>query len=211
MLHLDYLLNKYCKANSSQLPDHFNEIEKSTNLNTVQPRMSSDEMQGRLLSLLSKLVQPKLIIEVGTFTAYATAFLAEGLTPTGRIITIEKNKDLKPLIEKHIALAGIEHKVEVKYGDGLERLQEIIEPIDLIFIDAGKRDYSLYYNCIIDKVRTGGIIIADNTLWKGKVLDPSQDKVTRMLHNYNQQMKSDPKVEVLLLPYRDGITIMRKN
>ena len=210
MDHQDILLHKYCKANSSELPEYYEQIEKSTHLNTVQPWMSSDEMQGRLLALLSHLIRPKLIVEVGTFTAYATAFLAEGLYENGRIISIEKNKDLKPLIEKHIAMAGLENKVDVHFGNGLDRLEEITEVIDLIFIDAGKREYTTYYNTIIEKVRSGGLIIADNTLWKGRVLNPDYDKVTKTLHEYNQYVKSDPRIETLLLPYRDGVTIMRK-
>jgi len=210
MDHRDILLNKYCRANSSQLPSYYDQIEKSTHLNTVQPWMSSDEMQGRLLSLLSHLIRPKLIVEVGTFTAYATAFLAEGLSEKGKIITIEKNQDLKPLIEKHISMAGLEGKVDVRFGNGLDRLEEITSVIDLIFIDAGKREYKTYYNTIIEKVRPGGLIIADNTLWKGRVLHPDYDKVTKTLHEYNQYIKSDPRIETLLLPYRDGVTIMRK-
>jgi len=210
MLDLDILIRRYSEEHSSELPEFFNQILISTHLNTTYPDMASDQIQGRLLALLSNLLRPDLIVEVGTFTAYGTTFLAQGLSSKGKIITIEKNEDLKPLINKHLNLAGIHNKVEIKYGEALDILPQIQGSIDLAFIDANKGEYNNNYELIVKKVRSGGLIITDNTLWKGKVLEKEKNTKTNAIHNFNQMAASDSRVETLLLPYRDGLTIIRK-
>ena len=211
MIDIDPKVRQYCLNYASAIPKFYDQIQRSTQLKTVRPGMASDEIQGRLLALFSKMLEPELIVEVGTFTAYATAFLAEGLKPDGKLISIEKNRDLKPLIEEHLSLLPIEKEIDVQYGDALSILSNINGPIDIVFIDAGKREYSKYYELVISKVKSGGLIIADNTLWKGKVLESNHDKMTRAIHQFNETISEDKRVEALLLPYRDGLTIMRKN
>jgi len=209
-LELDPILRIYCEAHSSPPSPLLDKIERDTHLNQVKRMDSSDMLQGRLLSLFSHLTQPQLIIEIGTFTAYATGCLAEGLRENGRIISIERKDLYKPLIQENIQRLGISDRVEMKYGDAQVILKSIDEVIDLVFIDAAKHEYTEFYHLVIDKLRSGGLILADNTLWKGRVLEQEKDKMASSVHSFNQMVSQDPRVEVMMLPYRDGISIIRK-
>ncbi len=209
-LEIDPVLRRYCEAFSTPASESLLKVESSTHLKTTKPRDATDHIQGRLFSMLSHLVTPKCILEIGTFTAYATICLSEGLAPGGKIITIEKNERLVPLIKHHLSLSGISDVVDIKIGSALEILPQINEVIDLAFIDAQKREYADYYTLIIDKVRTGGLILVDNTIWKGKKLLSEQDHMTTAIHDFNTMIAKDPRVEVILLPYRDGVSIIRK-
>ena len=169
------LILKYCEDHSSQVPKSLSAIEKNTHLKTTKAQDSSDFVQGRILSFISKMLKPKAILELGTFTAYGTCCLAEGLSNGGKIITIEGNESYKEIIEDHIKLAGLSDVVTPLFGQAKEILLALSEAWDLIFIDANKLEYLDYYNLTVDQLRSGGLIIADNILWKGKVVEKNMD------------------------------------
>lgn len=200
----------YCEESSDDQGEVLYNLFRETNIKTMAPRMASGPIQGRFLSLMSNLLAPKKILEIGTFTGYATICMAEGLPDDGRITTIEVNPELNYLSDKYFRLAGIRDKVTSLIGNAKEIIPGLEEMYDLVFIDAKKKDYSLYFDLIIDKVNSGGIILADNVLWDGKVLDGSTDATSISLRAFNQKMKEDERVTSLLLPLRDGLMVMRK-
>jgi len=200
----------YCESVSDSPSDILHQLYRETHLKTLAPRMASGPVQGRFLSLFSKLVNPKQVLEIGTFTGYATICLAEGLAENGHIHTLEVNPELSHISDKYFKLAGIQDKVTRHIGDAKLLISELYRQFDIVFIDAKKKDYSLYFDLVIGKVRSGGFILADNVLWDGKVYQGSQDATTQSLRAFNQKVKEDPRVETLLLPLRDGLTIMRK-
>ena len=199
------------KATSPESPELIS-LGRETNLRTYMPRMLSGHLQGRILSLLSHLVQPKLILEIGTFTGYSASCLAEGLAPGGKLITIELNDEVIPIAKKHFDQSGIADKIIQQTGDAADLIQQITEPVDLAFIDADKENYERYWDLLFPKMRRGGIIIADNVLWSGKVLDPAekQDEETSGLIRFTQKALANPDSEQVLLPVRDGLLIIRK-
>ena len=209
-LDIDPILRKYCEDHSSKESELLTEIERFTHLNTVKRLDASDKIQGRLLSFISHLVRPSLIVEIGTFTAYATGCLAEGLASGGKILSIENDAKFEPMIREHLKLLNLEDKVDLIMGDALDILPKISAPIDLVFIDAAKYEYEAYFNLVIDKMPSGGIILADNILWKGRVLKMQKDKMTQAIHSFNQSIATDKRVQVVILPYRDGISLIRK-
>ncbi len=187
-------------------------LNRETYSRVLQPRMLSGHLQGRLLALLSKLVQPKTVVEVGTYTGYSALCLAEGLAPGGTLHTIEVNDELEDMIRSYIAQAGLEDRMVLHIGEAAAVLSGLAGPFDLVFIDADKENYSLYYDLVIDNVRPGGLVVADNVLWSGQVLKPDrgQDAETKALVAYARKVMADPRVEPLLLPVRDGLMIARK-
>ena len=209
-LDIDVILRRYCEDYSSTESRGLNEIERQTHLHTVKRLDASDTIQGRLISFISHLIRPELIVEIGTFTGYATGCLSEGLAPNGRIISIEQNDLFKDMIERNLESLGISDRVDMKYGDALTILPTIDSEIDLIFIDAAKYEYEAYFDLTIDQLRSGGVILADNVLWKGRVLERNKDKMTTAMHKFNVKIKNDQRVEVVILPYRDGISLIRK-
>ena len=200
----------YCQSVSDEQGDVLYNLYRETYLKTMAPRMASGPVQGRFLSLLSNLLGPKNILEIGTFTGYATICMAEGLAADGHITTIEVNPELNYISDKYFQQAGIRDKVTSLIGNAKEIIPDLDMMFDLVFIDAKKKDYALYFDLIIDKVKPGGIILADNVLWDGKVLDGSKDATSVSLRKFNQKVKDDPGVSCLLLPLRDGLMIMRK-
>lgn len=173
--------------------------------------MLSGHYQGRLLSFLSKMVQPRLIVEVGTFTGYATLCLAEGLADDGVIHTIEVNRELEETLNSHFALTDVGKKVQVHFGDAVPILADFpYNNIDLVFIDADKKNNYTYFRSIFDKVRSGGLIIIDNVLWKGKVYGEEKDADTQLIRKLNDEIAADGRVEKLILPVRDGLLVIRK-
>ncbi len=200
----------YCENASDAQGEVLYNLYRETYLKTMAPRMASGPVQGRFLSLLSHLLQPKSILEIGTFTGYATICLAEGLADDGHVTTIEVNPELNYISDKYFKLAGIRDKVTSLIGNAKEIIPELGGKYDLVFIDAKKKDYSLYFDLIIDKVNERGIILADNVLWDGKVIDGSKDATSESLRAFNQKMKDDERVSTLLLPLRDGLMIMRR-
>ena len=185
-------------------------INRDTYAKVMMPRMLSGHLQGRVLSMISKLVQPGLILEIGTYTGYSAMCLAEGLRSDGTLITIDINEELEDRVRKYFEDAGLSSKIQYRIGDATKIISSLEGPFDLVFIDADKENYSRYYDMLIDKVRPGGIILADNVLWSGKVLQSKQDKDTRAIVEFNKKIHQDTRVENVLLPIRDGILMIRK-
>ena len=185
-------------------------VNRDTHAKVMMPRMLSGHLQGRVLSMISKLIQPKLILEIGTYTGYSAICLAEGLAPEGKLITIDINEELENKVNKYFDEAGLSSRVQYHIGDATKIVSTLDGPFDLVFIDADKENYSRYYDMVIDKVREGGIILADNVLWSGKVLLDKQDKDTRAIVEFNKKIHQDIRVENVLLPIRDGILMIRK-
>jgi len=203
---LQNLLLQYCEPESELLQ----RINRETNLKVLMPRMLSGHYQGRVLSMLSKLVNPKRILEVGTFTGYATLCLAEGLHSEGKLYTLDINVELEDMVRRNFADSAYEKQIVYLLGDAMQNIPQLDEVFDLVFIDADKKNNGSYYDLVIDKVRPGGLIIVDNVLWSGKVLSNQQDKDTRNIVTFNDKIAKDPQVEKLILPVRDGLFVIRK-
>lgn len=203
-------LYAYCESVSDDQGDILYQLFRETHLKTMAPRMASGPVQGRFLSLLCHLHSPKSILEIGTFTGYATICMAEGLAQNGHITTIEVNPELNHISDKYFKKAGIRDKVTSLIGNAKDLINTLDQQFDLVFIDAKKKDYALYFDLIYDKVNPGGIILADNVLWDGKVIDGSKDATSKSLKSFNQKVKDHPGLSTLLLPLRDGLMIMRK-
>jgi predicted O-methyltransferase YrrM len=203
-------LAAYCVDHSSTTDDVLIQLERETNLKTLAPQMISGPLQGQLLAMISRMVQPESILEIGTFTGYSTICLARGLKENGLITTIESNEELKHISDKYFHLAGIESKVNQLLGDAREIVKTLTGPFDMVLIDAGKKDYSYYYDHVIDFLPPGGLIIVDNVLWSGKVTGKKMDGDTKIMHDFNQKIKEDDRVEKIMLPIRDGITLILK-
>ena len=187
------------------------ELNKRTHLNVLQPRMISGHFQGRFLSLLSKMVQPRTILEIGTYTGYATLCLAEGLHPEGVLHTIDIKEELTDLQREFFDRSGYGSQIVQHLGKAADIIPSLNTTFDLVFIDADKQNYAHYFDLVIEKMNRGGIILSDNVLWSGKVVEEVKhnDKHTQALMAYNQKIKDDPRVETVLLPIRDGITLSR--
>ena len=205
-------LEKYLENYSSPESEILRELQRETYLKILQPHMISGAVQGRLLAMIAKIIQPQYILEIGTFTGYAALCLAEGLRPEGQLHTIEVNDELEELIKRYIAAAGQEGKVVLHVGKALDIIPALPYTFDLVFIDADKLAYPQYYELALAKTRQGGSILIDNVLWKGKVLDLAQhkDKKTQALHAFNEMVTQDTRVENVLLPLRDGLMWVRK-
>ena len=204
-------IDNYVVNHSQQEPKILQELSKETWQKVLNPRMLSGAFQGRVLSMISKLIQPKSILEIGTYTGYSALCLAEGLSSNGKIITIDKNEELETLQNKYFEKSGFRNKIEQKVGNALEIIPQIDEKFDLVFIDADKSNYVNYFNLIIDKMNSGGIILSDNVLWSGKVVEKlnPKDLDTKVLLEYNKLLNTDNRIETVLLPIRDGLTISR--
>ena len=187
------------------------ELNKRTHLNVLQPRMISGHFQGRFLSLLSKMVQPRTILEIGTYTGYATLCLAEGLHPEGVLHTIDIKEELTDLQREFFDRSGYGNQIVQHLGKAADIIPSLNTTFDLVFIDADKQNYAHYFDLVIEKMNRGGLILSDNVLWSGKVVEEVKhnDKHTQALMAYNQKIKDDPRVETVLLPIRDGITLSR--
>ena len=187
------------------------ELNKRTHLNVLQPRMISGHFQGRFLSLLSKMVLPHTILEIGTYTGYATLCLAEGLHPEGVLHTIDIKEELTDLQREFFDRSGYGSQIVQHLGKAADIIPSLNTTFDLVFIDADKQNYAHYFDLVIEKMNRGGIILSDNVLWSGKVVEEVKhnDKHTQALMAYNQKIKDDPRVETVLLPIRDGITLSR--
>jgi predicted O-methyltransferase YrrM len=205
-------LSDYCENNTSPESEVLAQLNRETHLKVVSPRMLSGHLQGRFLSFISKLQQPKLIVEIGTYTGYSALCLAEGLHPEGKLISIDVNEETSSFAKSFIAKTEYANKIELVLADAKEFVKTINEPIDLVFIDADKKNYLNYYHLVIDKLNKGGLIIADNVLWSGKITMPENDmdRETLALHQFNQFVQQDTRVENMLLPIRDGLMIVRK-
>lgn len=209
------LLEQYLEQHSSQEPAELRRLRREAHVHLLQPRMLSGHLQGRLLKMLVQLVNPRNVLELGTCTAYASLCLAEGLqNSSARVHTIEHNDEMEDFIHRSLALSPFGDQVVVHIGDALEVMQELLtqHPFDLVYIDANKRDYSSYYQLLIPALPSQALVLADNTLWDGKVLQspPPGDAQTQGILSFNDLVAGDPRVEVVMLPLRDGLTLIRK-
>jgi|SRR5665213_2269551 len=213
MNFIDPKIEHYAMQVSSEEPLHLQKLSRETNLKTYMPRMLSGHLQGRILSLFSKMLQPKLIVEVGTFTGYSASCLSEGLVENGKLITFELNDEMASIAKKHFENSGLDKKIEIRIGNAVELLKKIDDEIDLIFIDADKENYLTYWEILFPKLRSGGILIADNVLWSGKVLDEekNQDDETRGLISFTKKVMSEKNCDRVLFPVRDGLLVIRKH
>ena len=203
-------LYDYCVEHSTPMDEILYELDRETHLKTLAPRMSSGPIQGRILSLISNLLRPKYILEIGTFTGFATLNLVRGLQPDGKLITVEVNAELQHISRKYFTKSGYSDRINQLIGNAKEIVPELDYKFDLIFLDAGKKDYPIYYELILPKLRKGGIILADNILWSGKILDENMDKTSVILDEFNKQVVEDSRVENVILPLRDVINVIRK-
>lgn len=205
-------LDDYLLQHSDAEPEYLARINRKTHLQTINPRMLSGHLQGRALSMLSRMIAPKRILEIGTFTGYSALCLAEGLAEGGVLHTIEADDELEDMILENIAEAGMQDKIVLHIGDALDLLDSLTESFDLVFIDADKREYEAYYEKVLPLLNTGGFILADNTLWDGKVLlkAEKQDEQTRSIQDFNHKIANDYRISKVILPLRDGLTLMQK-
>ncbi len=210
MNFLDHNLETYVAEHSDQEPELLQELARETHLKILQPRMLSGAYQGRLLALLSKLIAPKHILEIGTYTGYSALCLAEGLQADGQIDTIDINEELTDMQRKYFDVSGYGKHIVQHLGNAAEIIPAIEGTFDFVFIDADKEQYPLYFDLIVDRVRSGGLIIADNVLWSGKVLEPATDEATESLQSFNKKVAKDSRVETVILAVRDGLTLLRK-
>lgn len=200
-------LDRHCEP-EDELLKHIN---RETHLKVLMPRMLSGHYQGRVLSMLSKMMRPKRILEIGTFTGYATLCLAEGLSEKGVLHTIDINPELEDMVRDHFSCSNFNQQITYHPGNALNIISELDEVFDLVFIDADKKNNMNYFDLVIDKVRSGGLIIIDNVLWNGKVLDTAgADKDTRGIIDFNRVLSSDQRIEKLILPVRDGLFLALK-
>jgi len=210
---IDEDLLNYCEQNSGSEDSLLQFIRRQTYLKVLKPRMLSGHLQGKILEILVKISGAKNIVEIGTYTGYASIFLARGLAATGKLTTIDINEELEEMVQDFFNQSGLEDKIDYRIGDALEVIPTLSGPFDFVFIDADKRNYVNYYDLVVDKMKPGGLILADNILWSGKVLSKNRKKVdkdTATILAFNEKVNADQRVENVILPIRDGIMLARK-
>ncbi|MEJ6583651.1 MAG: class I SAM-dependent methyltransferase [Crocinitomicaceae bacterium] len=205
-------IDDYVCAHSEKEPDLLHQLNRETHIKVLRPRMLSGHFQGRVLSMLSHMIQPKNVLEIGTYTGYSALCFAEGLAEGGKILTLDKNEELEDLVNEYIQKSEYKNAIDCRIGDAMEIIPTLQEEYDLVFIDADKSNYINYYNLVFDKVAKGGYIIIDNVLWSGKVVEEveSGDVDTRVLIDLNKLIHEDDRVQEVLFPIRDGLMIARK-
>lgn len=205
-------MDRYLELHASREPDILKDLRRETYRKTTQPHMISGYQQGRLLSVISKMIQPKNILEIGTFTGYATLCLAEGLAPDGKIITLDVNDDLAYLPKSYFEKSGLGGRIDFKIQDAKEFLKETEEVFDLVFIDADKENYVEYFKLVKPRLRSGSVVLFDNVLWYGKVLEEHPKQLsTQKIQELNDLIAQDSDFENLILPLRDGVNLLRRN
>ncbi|NQZ44026.1 MAG: O-methyltransferase [Flavobacteriaceae bacterium] len=211
MHFLSPLLENYIADHSENEPELLTELTRETHLKVVRPRMITGHYQGRVLSMFSKLITPKHILEVGTYTGYSALCLAEGLPADGMLHTIDTNEELVDIQNRYFERSPYRGQIKQHLGDALGVIPKLDIQFDLVFIDAEKTHYEAYFECVLQKCHPGSIILSDNVLWSGKVIEPlkKSDKATEVLLRYNRKLQEDPRVETVLLPIRDGLTMSR--
>ncbi len=202
-------IEAYAQSHSEDEPALLAQLRRDTHLQHIQPRMLSGHFQGRLLSLISKIVRPKTILEIGTYTGYSALCLAEGLAQDGVLHTIEVNPELRKIQEKYISLSDYQDRIVLHTADALTLIPQLDLEIDLVFIDAEKKNYTAYLEAVLPKMKSGGVLLVDNVLWTGKVVEPldPKDKTTEAILSFNQYMKNHPRLSTVLMPLRDGLTL----
>jgi caffeoyl-CoA O-methyltransferase len=207
---IDEGIEEYARLHTEPENDLLKELVRETHAMVLQPRMLSGHLQGRFLSFIAKAYQPTLILEIGTYTGYSALCMAEGLKQGGRLITIDVNEELETFTRSFFNRSAYKEQIDYRIADAAIEIPTIEGPIDLVFIDADKRNYALYFDLVIDKMRSGGLILVDNVLWSGKIIEESaRDKSTQALRDFNTKVANDPRVEPLLLPIRDGLFLLR--
>ena len=201
---------KYIDQHCSDESDALQQLNRKTQTDVLMPQMLSGKVQGQFLQMISHAVQPNRVLEIGTYTGYSAICLAAGLQENGKLFTIDINEELEQIVKTHVEKAGLQHKIIQIIGDATKEINNLNETFDIVFIDADKQNYSLYYDLVIDKVRTGGFILADNVLWSGKIIDEKKDKDTQKLAEFNDKIQQDNRVENVIVSMRDGIMMMRK-
>lgn len=210
MEFIDEGIEEYARQHTEPENDLLKELVRETHAMVLQPRMLSGHLQGRFLSFIAKVYKPSLILEIGTYTGYSALCLAEGLNPTGRLITIDVNEELESFTRSFFNRSAYRDQIDYRIADAAVEIPLIDGPIDLVFIDADKRNYALYFDLVIGKMRSGGLILVDNVLWSGKIIEETaKDKSTEALRDFNTKVTNDPRVEPLLLPIRDGLFLLR--
>ena len=208
IIHKD--LQDYAEKHTTEESPILAKINRDTHAQVLMPRMLSGQLQGRVLSMISNMIRPRVILEIGTFTGYSAICLAEGLKENGKLITIDINEELHDRVSGYFREANLQDRIDYHIGDAATIIPGLKETFDLVFIDADKENYARYFDLVIDRVNLNGFIMADNVLWSGKVLDEKPDKDTRAIVDFNAKVQRDPRVENVLLPIRDGIMLMRK-
>jgi len=212
---MDFLgeeLREYVESHTTAESDLLKKINRETFSKILMPQMLSGHLQGRVLSMLSKMIKPSKILEIGTFTGYSAICLAEGLTKEGKLITIDINEELEDRVRGYFEEAGMETIIDYRIGNALDIIPELEDKFELVFIDADKVNYSRYFDLVIDKILPGSYIIIDNVLWSGRVVDENvSDKDTVAIRKFNDMVEKENRVDNVLLPIRDGLMILRKN
>ena len=211
MHFLSPILEQYIADHSQSEPELLQRLTRETHLKVLQPRMITGHFQGRVLSLLSKIISPKTILEIGTYTGYSALCLAEGLHKKGALHTIDINAELHAMQRRYFDESGYGPQIVQHTGDALEIIPRLDEVFDIVFIDAEKISYDHYFEAALTKCRSGSVILSDNVLWSGKVVEPLEpkDRATKILLDFNKKLRNDPRVETVLLPIRDGLTLSR--
>ena len=211
MHFLSSILEQYIADHSQSEPELLQRLTRETHLKVIQPRMITGHFQGRVLSLLSKIIAPRNILEIGTYTGYSAICLAEGLLKEGALHTIDINEELHAMQRRYFDESGYGPRIMQHTGDALEIIPQLDVVFDMVFIDAEKVSYDQYFEAALKKCRPGSVILSDNVLWSGKVVEPldPKDKATKILKDYNKKLRDDPRVETVLLPIRDGLTLSR--
>ena len=212
MLDINPKLENYILKHISPEGEVLEDLTRQTNLKTVHPQMNSGHLQGKILEMLSKIMRPHRILEIGTFTGYSAISLAKGLDETGKLFSIDISDELYDMASTYIEKSGMHDKIELITGNALEVMKEMNEYFDLVFLDGEKREYPAYYDIVVDMLNPGGVILADNVLWSGKVIDSDskQDPSTAGILAFNEKVREDKRVECIILPVRDGISVIRK-
>jgi predicted O-methyltransferase YrrM len=203
-------LQQYAERHTSEESQLLQRINRDTYANILMPRMLSGHLQGRILSMISHMIKPTTILEIGTYTGYSALCLAEGLKPGGTVITLDINEELETSVRANFQNSPYRDAIDYRIGNALEVIPSLEGSFDLVFIDADKENYARYYDLVINRVPLGGYILADNVLWSGKVLDEKPDKDSRAIIEFNKKVQDDSRVENVLLPVRDGIMMMRR-
>ena len=203
-------IEKYIDAHTSAESAVLQQLNRKTQTDVLMPQMLSGKVQGQFLKFISQMVQPSRVLEIGTFTGYAAICLADGISADGKLFTIDINEELEDIVRTHVEKAGLQNKIVQIIGNAAQEISKLNETFDIVFIDADKQNYSLYYDLVIDKVRSGGFILADNVLWSGKIIDEKKDKDTQKLAEFNDKVQQDNRVENVIISIRDGIMMIRK-
>jgi predicted O-methyltransferase YrrM len=210
MNFIDEEIQRYAEEHTTAESHLLKKLNRETHAEVLKPRMLSGHLQGRLLAMISCMIKPARILEIGTYTGYSALCLAEGLAPGGKLITMDINEELEDRVRSYFASSPFGKVIDYRIGDAHQIIPDLDDTFDLVFIDADKESYSAYYDLVFNKVRSGGFILADNVLWSGKVIGTKADKDTALIKEFNRKIQEDQRVENVLLPVRDGVMIIRK-